>query len=476
MILSLVPILVMLTYIKHPVIIKNMGRRILWLIMLRWVAGISVVVSVLAGKVYFNIGEVTVPLLLGLLILLYNAAFNLIFKYLHSAPNGSTAGMQKRLILINSQIFLDLIVLATLVYYTGGIVNPLLFFFVFHMVISSILLSRLNAYIWAFFTIILESLIFYLESSHLIPTWKFFPFYPESLINNDDYLLLLLCVFGVTLLVTVYFATTIMRPIRKRQLALTELQNDLQHQRDQLEQKNKELNELDRSKTDFLYRVEHELKAPIGALNSLLSVVARGYSSVSDEKKKDLLNRAQGRCTMMKDLVTDLLSLSRVNERSFQLELETVHFDEILQGVVDDLHMYAAKKEITINYYSPETFPGQQADKHAIIEICRNLVHNAVKYSFQGKVDVTLTLEGEGLKMIVADSGIGISEEDLGNIFNEFYRTSNAKAFEEGTGLGLSLVKRLVEQHGGTIAAESKLNQGTTFTVTLPVNHHPQQG
>jgi signal transduction histidine kinase len=95
-----------------------------------------------------------------------------------------------------------------------------------------------------------------------------------------------------------------------------------------------------------------------------------------------------------------------------------------------------------------------------------------VKYSFQGEVSVTLSSLEKQVIFKVEDNGIGISEEDLGNIFKEFYRTANAKAFEEGTGLGLSLVKYLIEQHGGTITVSSQLDKGTTFTVTLPVEQN----
>jgi signal transduction histidine kinase len=338
------------------------------------------------------------------------------------------------------------------------------------MVISSILLSMRNAYIWAIFTIIMESTLFYLEHHHHIPSWHFFPFYPEGLVNSGTYVFLTAVAFSVTILITVYFATTIVRPIRKRQLDLTELQIDLQKQKAELELKNKELQELDHSKTEFLYRVEHELKAPIGALQSLLSVVSRGYSSVSDEKKKEFLARAGRRVSTMKDLVTDLLSLSRVSERSFQLELETLRLETLTKEVIDELGVYAGRKGVDIKTNFAEPLPEIRADKQAMLEVTRNLVHNAVKYSFQGEVNVTLTSLEKQVIFKVEDSGIGISEEDLGNIFKEFYRSANAKAFEEGTGLGLSLVKYLIERHGGTITVSSQLDKGTTFTVTLPVH------
>jgi signal transduction histidine kinase len=455
---------------KQIVTVENIRQRVHWLIWLRWLAGISVIMLVLAGKAFFEIQEVAIPLVLGIFILFYNSIFAIVKRYLVTHEKEFKGGIKARFIFINFQIFLDLTVLAALIYFTGGIANPFLYFFIFHMVIGSILLSRLNAFAWAVFTIIMESTLVYLEHIKVLPHWNFLPAgYPENLVYNDMFAIFHVSALSITLLITVYFATSIMRPIRKRQLDLEELQSYLKSQRDQLEQKNKELQEMDKSKTEFLYRVEHELKAPIGALQSLLSVVIRGYRSVDDDKKRDLLNRAESRVYTMKELVTDLLSLSRINQKSFKLELQTVNMAEILNEVIDELTGFSRRKEIPIVSEIHSPLPTIEGDKNALIEVARNLIHNGVKYSFQGEVNVYAAREDDSLVLRVKDSGIGINEEDLESVFTEFYRTSNAKAFEDGTGLGLALVKRLVEQHNGTISVQSQLNQGTTFTVTFHI-------
>lgn len=452
--------------------VENMTQRIQWLVFLRWPAGIGVIMAALVGKAFLRIETITIPLLLGCFVLFYNVIFHLIAKYIFSRRHldESRKHIRKRLFAINLQILLDLLVLTALIYFTGGCVNPFFFFYVFHMVIGSILLSRINAYGWAFFTIIIVSLFFYLEHFQYIPHQHFFPFYPRGMIDNSGHILLFLGAFSITMIVTVYFATTIMRSIRKQQVGLTELKNDLKAQRDQLELKNNELEELDRSKTEFLHRVEHELKAPIGALRSLLSVVSRTGIKLEEEKRSDLLARAERRVVVMKELVTDLLSLSRITERRFQLEIESIEMDKLVHEVIEDLSTYARKKGIGIKTDFASSLPAIKGDRTALMEIAGNLIHNAVKYSFEGDAEVSLFTEDDGLIFRVRDRGIGISEEDLANIFTEFYRTANAKAFEEGTGLGLSLVKRLIERHGGTITVSSQLNEGTTFTVTLPTS------
>ncbi len=455
---------------SSTVTVENLCERVHWLVFLRWLAGIGVIISVLAGKAFFFIDSITIPLLLGVAILGYNGLFEFARRKMNRINEAtSPRAIQRRIIFINFQIIVDLLVLATLIHYTGGIANPFLFFFIFHMVISSIMLSRRNAYLLAVFTIVLQTTLFYLEHTGVIPSRAFFPFYPQGLVKNGMYVLQILMGFSVTILITVYFATSIVKTIRKRQLELADLKSDLQAQRDQFERMNDELRQLDHSKTEFLYRVEHELKAPIGALKSLLSVVIRGYASVDEEKKKELLGRAANRVTMMKELVVDLLSLSRVNERSFELEREPLDLADTIKEVVEDLVSYAEKKGIGINCDLAPLLPKISADKHSMNEILHNLIHNGVKYSFEGEVKVSLHQEDQWLVFKVKDNGIGISEEDLENIFTEFYRTSNAKAFEEGTGLGLSLVKRLIEKHGGSIEVSSQLDQGTEFIVRFPV-------
>jgi two-component system phosphate regulon sensor histidine kinase PhoR len=451
----------------------NLTRRLDWLILLRWFAGIGVIIAVLAGKAFFHIEQVGWPLSIGILILFYNA----VFYWLNRRPQ-QRALMQdqnnsSRIKQINYQIVIDLFTLVCLIHFTGGILNPFLFFFVFHMVIGSILLSRPNAYAIALFTILMVTITFALEHFNFVDTIDFFKFYPEGLAVDGLYVLLLLAAFSATMIITVYFTTNIVDSIRQKHLKLTDLQKDLQDQKEQLEEKNRELEALDHSKTEFLYRVEHELKAPIEAVNSILSVVSRGYSSVSEEKRDEFIKRASNRVLSMKELVSDLLSMSRIKERTFKLDKREIRADDIVTAIVNDMRGPADKKGIAIQLEIESGLPKLTADENAFRDIARNLIHNAVKYSFEGTVTVSMYVKNENIALQVRDQGIGIDPADLEKIGEEFYRTGNARAFEEGTGLGLSLVKKLVEKHGGKFDVQSQLNKGSTFTVSFPrVNNY----
>lgn len=451
--------------------IESVCENVIWLIRLRWIACVGLLFGVIMSKAFFKIsGDTVYPILMiGILILFFNFIFYLRYSFLSKRKGQSKECVEKRLIFINIQIFVDLVMLFTIVYYTGGIATPILFFFIFHMVISSIMLSRVNAFFWAFFTIIIQSLMTYLEYIGKLEHKNFFYFIHELKDRSGYSEFFILIIFSITLIITVYFATTIMRPIRKKQLDLTILKNELLEQKKLLELKNIELEEIDKSKTNFLYRVEHELKAPIGAILSMLSVVVRGYNSVDDNKKIDFLNRSMIRIKGMKDMVVDLLSLSRIEAKNFRLNKADIDISTLTEKMITELTPYSQKKKIGIKTHIDKNIPLLKADSDALTEIIRNLIHNAIKYSFEGVVTVSLLSDKKNIILSIKDTGIGISEDDLNNIFEEFYRTSNAKAFEEGTGLGLSLVKKLIEQHNGNIEIKSEINKGTESIVSFPL-------
>jgi len=423
--------------------IESVCENVIWLIRLRWIACVGLLFGVIMSKAFFKIsGDTVYPILMiGILILFFNFIFYLRYSFLSKRKGQSKECVE----------------------------TPILFFFIFHMVISSIMLSRVNAFFWAFFTIIIQSLMTYLEYIGKLEHKNFFYFIHELKDRSGYSEFFILIIFSITLIITVYFATTIMRPIRKKQLDLTILKNELLEQKKLLELKNIELEEIDKSKTNFLYRVEHELKAPIGAILSMLSVVVRGYNSVDDNKKIDFLNRSMIRIKGMKDMVVDLLSLSRIEAKNFRLNKTDIDISTLTEKMITELTPYSQKKKIGIKTHIDKNIPLLKADSDALTEIIRNLIHNAIKYSFEGVVTVSLLSDKKNIILSIKDTGIGISEDDLNNIFEEFYRTSNAKAFEEGTGLGLSLVKKLIEQHNGNIEIKSEINKGTESIVSFPL-------
>ena len=238
------------------------------------------------------------------------------------------------------------------------------------------------------------------------------------------------------------------------------------------------LEELDRAKSSFVLSVTHELRSPLSAIKSMFGVMLDGYVGDISETCANFVQRAEKRVTFLLNLVSDLLDLA-----SGKAELEDdggrAKMGEVMKKALDATYGRALGKEVQVETHMPsEALSVRMSDEH-LERVLTNLIDNAVKYTEpKGQVTVRVEEEDDRVRVDVADTGIGIAQEDLGRVFDEFYRTANAKEVErEGTGLGLAIVKRIVERSGGRISVESEQGKGTTFTVLfLRASEEPEQG
>ncbi|MFZ5918785.1 MAG: ATP-binding protein [Chloroflexota bacterium] len=230
------------------------------------------------------------------------------------------------------------------------------------------------------------------------------------------------------------------------------------------------LEELDRVKSAFMLTVAHELRAPIAAIQSYLTLILQGYASVQEQRP--MLQRATQRAEELLELVDDLLNLARLQEVREESKKQPLSVEEILEDV---LKLHAAEAEERELVVQTDVRPCRQvvANPAHIRRLWTNLISNAIKYTPQGG-QITVRLypsADDGIVGEVQDTGIGISKEDQAHLFTEFFRTDQAKTFaRRGTGLGLSIVKQIVEQYGGQITVESELGLGSRFTFRLPAH------
>jgi two-component system sensor histidine kinase/response regulator len=232
------------------------------------------------------------------------------------------------------------------------------------------------------------------------------------------------------------------------------------------------LEELDRVKSAFMLKVAHELRAPIAAIRSFMDLILAGYGS--PEKQRQMQKRASERAEELLNLVNDLLNLARLKEAQGTSRKEIVSIGEILTDVLGLHEPEAEGKQIEL-HLEMGPCPTCLADAAHIKELWTNLVSNAIKYTPPGG-QVTIRLFGGNGLVIgeVADTGIGIAKKDLPRLFEEFFRTDEAKAFaQHGTGLGLSIARQIVLECGGDISVESEPGQGTRFTFRLPAASPP---
>jgi len=242
-------------------------------------------------------------------------------------------------------------------------------------------------------------------------------------------------------------------------------------EREALERRAAELEELDRVKSALTLTVAHELRAPVAAIQSYLRLILDGY--IPPEDQREYIARAEKRSSAQLELIGDLLDLAHLQDPDLEIERGPVNPAESLQEVCELMNSQAQEKRIRFMVSIPpsEETPVIQANPDHIKQLWLNLVSNAIKYTDEGgAVSVTMEIQDEQIVTSVHDTGIGIAPEDVSKIFEEFYRTKAAKEHSQmGTGLGLSLVERIVETYHGYIDVQSKVGEGSTFTVTLPI-------
>ena len=242
--------------------------------------------------------------------------------------------------------------------------------------------------------------------------------------------------------------------------------------RQRLSRQNDELRELDELKTRFLATVSHELRSPLTSIVSYADLIRdEGGLSPTAARFLDIVARNAERITK---LVGDLLLLSRIEAGMIPLELEPVPVAAVVAEAVQAAAPGAAQKGVALDGAAPDG-PPVLADRARLVQVIDNLIANAVKFTDKGgRVRVTAAADGPAWRIDVQDSGIGIPPDEIGQLFDRFFRASNASAAgRPGSGLGLSIVKEVAEMHGGRVEVTSTLGSGTTVHLFLPAQESP---
>lgn len=232
------------------------------------------------------------------------------------------------------------------------------------------------------------------------------------------------------------------------------------------------IQDLEETKRKFILLVTHELRSPVGVVRSLLRTLTGGYAGELRQVQLDMAQRALRRADFLQTLIDDLLDLAAEKTGlKTQKEVEIVDLGDIVEKVVERYRTPAEEKNIDIiQDIDRSTALSIEANSEDLDRAITNLLSNAIKYTPEnGKINIGLKIKSNYIELTISDSGIGIPEESLPHIFEEFYRAPNAKAqIKEGTGLGLIITKDIISRYGGTIQVESQINKGTTFTVLFP--------
>lgn len=426
----------------------ELSNKIRWLIRLRWIAVAGVVATLFfVDKVihiklpYTALYSITVGL----------AIYNFIFL-LYSKQSIS---LRCRNRFANLQISLDLIALSFIIHFSGGVENPFIFYFVFHMIIASILLSLRAAYLQATLAVVLFLVIAAFENIGWLTHYPLTGVVMSGLYRNNLYVSAESFAFITTLYLLVYMATSITSRLRQRE--------------NELQDSNLALKKQDRIRSEYVLRVSHDIQAHLSAIHGCLKVLTGGFVGNLMPRQENFIKRAEYRTSTLLHYVKDLLDLARIKALR-RIEIEILDLGSIIKTVLDSLHIKPQDRGLTLKWEIPADLPKIKVNEVRIKELFNNLIMNAIKYTPKGGSIIINAKEGkDSVTIEVADTGIGIPEEDKEKVFEEFYRSANAKKVERnGTGLGLSIARQIIEAHGGRIWVESKVGKGTKFKFTLP--------
>lgn len=244
-----------------------------------------------------------------------------------------------------------------------------------------------------------------------------------------------------------------------------------------LRKANEELKSLDQAKDEFISMASHQLRTPLTTAKGYVSMVLDGDFGKVPSKISPPLVQALDSSNRMAGLINDLLNVSRMDAGKFFIDAVDVDLAVEVQGEVNQLANLAQSKNVTITYHPPKKkIPIIKLDLDKTRQVIMNIADNAVHYSAPpsggGRADVYLELEGDEVVFKVIDNGIGVPDDIKPKLFAKFFRAGNAQtARPDGTGLGLYLVKRVVEDQGGTIIFESKVGEGSTFGFRMPIHN-----
>jgi signal transduction histidine kinase len=267
--------------------------------------------------------------------------------------------------------------------------------------------------------------------------------------------------------------TLINNALREQELLIRnrKLVDSLQHSNSSLEETNRALEQASRAKSDFLAKMSHELRTPLNVIIGFAELMLDRVPGEVNEEQRQCLDDILTSGRHLLGLINEVLDLSKVEAGKVELRLKNIALSEVVESVTSAMTAVLSQRRQNLDVDLDEGLPLVQADEARLRQVFFNLLSNASKFTLDGgELKIEASRRGNWCQVSVSDNGIGIKKEDFKPIFEPFYQADNSIARErKGTGLGLTLVKEIVEMHGGQIWVESEYGKGSSFIFTLPL-------
>ena len=253
---------------------------------------------------------------------------------------------------------------------------------------------------------------------------------------------------------------------------LTQQKNRLYLLRNELDHTNQALTKTLRIKDIFLSMAVHDMRNPLAAIMGYASLLLSHNGIDAIDTRDKLLQAIVEQSNHLNFLISDLITVDSANSGELQLEIEDTAVDNILSQTIESLGQQIQKKKLTVQLLLPRAPIIIPVDPQRFWQVSYNLITNSIKYTPEGGIiEVEAYIEESHFVLNVSDNGLGISQENINNLFNMYYRTSDAiESSIVGTGIGLYIVKTVVEAHQGKVSVESTLGEGSKFTIRLPIS------
>ncbi len=245
---------------------------------------------------------------------------------------------------------------------------------------------------------------------------------------------------------------------------------ELHEQNLELDMQKNEVEEANRLKSQFLSNMSHELRTPLNSIMALSHVLIQQAGEKLSEEENSYLEIVERNGKILLTLINDILDLSKIEAGKIDIKPAFISLRELLESDIENLSPLAEKKDLTINLLIPDDLPEVETDRDKYSQVLLNIIGNSIKFTEKGEVNIRASHDPLYVYIDIEDTGIGISEENLQIIFEEFRQVDgSSKRNYEGTGLGLAISSKLMKLLGGTISVKSEAGKGSIFTLALPI-------